>query len=137
MSRFLPLIGSLCFWCLSTVTLGAAPLQITTASLPDGLIGVPYSQTLTATGGTTPYSFQVTTGRLPAGLTLNVSTGQISGIPTESVYGGILTFRVTDTESPPQTATANLTLTIPAILTITTQSLANGQVGVPYSQDSR
>jgi RHS repeat-associated protein len=133
-ARSVLLIGSLCFWCSTTLAWGAAPLQITTRSLPDGLVGVPYSQTLAATGGTAPYIWQVTTGRLPAGLAFNSSTGQISGIPTEAVYSGIIAFRVTDSESSPQTAAATLTLTIPSILTITTSSLVSGQVGVPYSQ---
>jgi hypothetical protein len=133
--RFMRLfIGSLIFSCVFAVTLGAAPLQITTASLPDGLVGQPYLQTLIATGGTMPYIWQVASGRLPAGLTLDPSTGQITGTATAPVYGGVLIFMVTDASSPSQSATATLTLTIPAILMITTSSLPNGQVGVPYSQ---
>ena len=47
------------------------PLQITTTSLPDATAGQPYSATLAATGGTPPYKWKVTSGSLPAGLTLN------------------------------------------------------------------
>ncbi|MHC4714188.1 MAG: putative Ig domain-containing protein [Planctomycetota bacterium] len=55
---------------------------MTTASLADGQIGVAYSQTLGATGGVTPYSWSIVSGSLPAGLSLNSSTGEISGTPT-------------------------------------------------------
>ncbi|WP_159431257.1 S-layer homology domain-containing protein [Thermophilibacter mediterraneus] len=54
---------------------------ITTESLPGGPVGTSYSQTLTATG-TTPITWSVTSGSLPAGLTLNGSTGEIAGTPT-------------------------------------------------------
>ena len=127
-------IGAALLSCAGFVSSGATPLQISTTSLPDGLVGTPYSQTLSATGGATPYQWQVTSGRLPSGLTLDSVTGLISGIPNQATYGGFITFTVTDAGSPPQTATTTLTLTIPAILTITTRSLPDGQVGVPYSQ---
>jgi hypothetical protein len=54
--------------------------QITTTALPNGAIGTPYSQTLAATptGGT----WSITTGSLPVGLSLNATTGEISGTPT-------------------------------------------------------
>jgi hypothetical protein len=56
---------------------------ITTASLPNGTIGILYSQTLQASGGMAPYTWStVAPGALPPGLTLNGSTGQISGTPT-------------------------------------------------------
>jgi len=59
-----------------------SPLSITSASpLPGGAVGVAYSQTLAAIGGTTPYTWSITTGALPDGLTLNSSTGVISGTP--------------------------------------------------------
>ena len=86
-------------------------LTITTTSLPPGQVGVPYSQALAATGGTGPYTWSVTFGRLPNGLSLNPSTGVISGTPTSS-YGGFMTFLVTDSGSPAQTATAILTMTV-------------------------
>ena len=54
------------------------PLQITTSNLPTGATGTAYSQTLTATGGTPPYAWSLSSGSLPAGLTLSTS-GIISG----------------------------------------------------------
>jgi uncharacterized repeat protein (TIGR02543 family) len=49
--------------------------------LPGGVIGSPYSETLAATGDT-PITWSVTVGSLPAGLSLNGATGEISGTPT-------------------------------------------------------
>jgi len=57
-------------------------LNITTTSLPNGVQNVVYSQTLSATGGVTPYTWSLASGNLPSGLTLNATTGVISGIPT-------------------------------------------------------
>ena len=51
------------------------PLLITSGALPGTAIGAAYSQTVTASGGTTPYTFSVSAGALPAGLTLNATTG--------------------------------------------------------------
>jgi len=58
------------------------PLEITTTTLGAGAIGRPYSQTLHATGGRTPYRWAVIGDRLPAGLTLDPAAGQILGTPT-------------------------------------------------------
>ena len=114
----------------------SAPLSITTTSLPNGQVGSPYSATLAATGGTTPYSWSLTSGTLPAGLSLNASTGAISGTPTATANATALTFLLTDSSSPAQTKSVNLTLTIAVSIpppNITTTSLPNGQVGSPYS----
>lgn len=60
------------------------PLAITTASpLPNGTLGLAYSQMLEGTGGTSPYAWSIAVGTLPDGLTLNLSTGVISGTPTK------------------------------------------------------
>ena len=91
-----------------TLTIAPATLTITTVSLSTGVVNVSYSQTLAATGGTGAYTWQLTAGTLPAGLSLNASTGLISGTPTTQVTATPLTFKVTDSGSPAQTATANL-----------------------------
>lgn len=68
-------------------------IGINPSSLTDGTPGTPYSQTLTATGcAQTPLSWQVTSGSLPPGLTLNETTGVISGTPTET---GAFNFTIT------------------------------------------
>jgi RHS repeat-associated protein len=96
-------------------------LQITTASLHDGAVGQAYSATLGATGGTTAYSWSITSGTLPSGLTLNASTGTISGTPTAASGSADFTFEVTDSSAPKQTNEAVLSLNIePQTLTAAT-----------------
>ena len=92
-------------------------LGINTASpLPNGQLGVAYNQTLTASGGKTPYTWSITSGTLPVGLALNASSGAISGTPT-TVGGPVnLTFQVTDNAGAK--ATKVLALTIEKATTI-------------------
>jgi len=117
-----------------TLTIVPATLAISTTTLPNGQVGVAYSATLAATGGTVPYGWSITAGTLPAGLALNAATGAIIGTPTAAVNAAPLTFKIVDAGNPVQTKSVNLTLTIvPATLAITTTSVPNGQVGVPYS----
>jgi len=68
------------------------PLSITCGLFPSGQMGLPYSHTCVASGGTPPYTFSITAGSLPPGLTLNPSTGTISGIP---LAFGTFTFTIT------------------------------------------
>ena len=60
-----------------------SPLSISTTSLPNGQVGVAYNATLSASGGTVPYNWVVSSGTLPAGLALNAATGAITGMPTQ------------------------------------------------------
>ena len=112
-----------------SITINPA-LAITTASLPTGFTGTAYNTTVTATGGTTPYTFTAT--GLPAGLSISTG-GAITGSPTTA---GTTTAAITVTDSTPGTHltnTANLSITIESALTITTGSLASGVVGVAYN----
>jgi hypothetical protein len=59
----------------------AGALSITTISLPNGTVGTAYSQTFCAAGGSGSYSWSVVAGSLPSGISLNPSTGTISGTP--------------------------------------------------------
>jgi hypothetical protein len=119
---------------LSGVGIGAG-LQITTTSLSNGQVGVAYGQTVTATGGTTPYAWSISAGSLPAGLMLNATTGAISGTPTTAGVSNF-TVQVTDSETTPVSKTAPLSITTtPAALSITTSTLPNGSQGVAYSQN--
>ena len=86
-----------------------APLSISTASLPAGVRGVPYSAQLGATGASGNYSWSLAAGSLPAGLSLG-SNGTISGTPT-SAATSLITVRVT---SHTAVATKSLSLTVSA-----------------------
>jgi Putative Ig domain len=95
-----------------SVAATTASVQIVSSSVPSGLVGSSYSTTLAATGGTTPYSWDISSGALPAGLTLS-SAGTISGTPTGAGTFSI-TVKVTDSGSPATSASANLSVTIAA-----------------------
>ena len=106
-------------------------LGISTSSLPAATAGRAYSQTLAASGGSGPYTWS-STNNLPPGLTLNATTGVISGNPTTAgTYPSIV---VTVTDSTSATANKTLSITVNAAMQITTLSLASGAVGSPYSQ---
>jgi large repetitive protein len=92
----------------------SAILAITTASpLPDAEVGKSYNKTLARSGGVAPFSWTVTPP-LPTGLTLEASSGKITGIPAAGTDGSyILTFTVKDSSAPiPQAAIKSLTLKI-------------------------
>ncbi len=112
-----------------------AVFAITTSSLPNGTVGQPYSTSLSGSGGTPPYTWSITPA-LPSGLSLNTTTGAITGTPV-SAGTGSHTFTLRDSTVPPLTAQTTLTLTInpaPAGLSITTTSLPDGNVGQSYNQ---
>jgi len=60
-----------------------AQLAVTTTSLPEGLVNTHYAQVLRAVGGKTPYRWELGSGALPAGLSMNASSGLLSGTLTE------------------------------------------------------
>ena len=90
---------------------GGTPLTITTTSLPAGTVGQPYSAPVAATGGTTTYTWSIAPGTLPPGLTLNASTGTISGTPTKPGNSSF-TISVSDSSPTKQTATQALSIKI-------------------------
>jgi len=93
----------------STIQTEPTSPQITTTTFPNGTVGQPYSQTLQATGGTPPYSWSITNGNLPNGLSLNESSGEISGTPTAD---GTFNFTAQVEDSEQQTDTQDLFITI-------------------------
>ena len=104
-----------------TINSAPLPLSITTTSLPAGTVGVPYSASLAATGGTPPYTWtevglfgstgppdEIIPVSLPGGLTLNTD-GTITGIP---VAAGTSSMVATVTDTASATATAAIPVTI-------------------------
>jgi hypothetical protein len=97
--------------------------------------GVAYSSTFTATGGTSPYLFSISTGKLPSGLKINSATGAVTGTPCNT---GTVTFTgkvVDSTTGTALSATATCSVTIapkPTPLSLTCAA-NSGTFGVPYS----
>jgi hypothetical protein len=111
---------------------GGTPLNITTATVNDGMIGQAYNASVAATGGTGAKAFSISAGTLPAGLTISAS-GAISGQPTGPAGDASFTVSVTDSAATPATDSQALTITIVDTLTITTASIPNPVSGQPYS----
>ena len=98
-----------------TVTYGSPPnppLSITTTSLATVDINTSYSQTLTASGGISPFVWSITSGTLPTGLMLNASSGAITGVPTVAGNQNV-TFELTDAHNQYATATLSIAIVIP------------------------
>ena len=127
--------NSLGFSVVLDAVAGVASLTVTTTSLASGIVKTPYSQTLAASGGKPTYTWSVPPGTLPPGLTLNTSSGVITGSPTTPGTFNF-TVTVTDSSSPVQTATAPLSIQITAMppVSIITAVLGPGTVGTAYSQ---
>jgi hypothetical protein len=121
-----------------SITIPAA-LVITTPSLTipvrqNGPAYPTYSLGLTATGGTAPYYWGISSGSLPSGLTLDFSTGVLFGTLTPSGNYSF-TVQAADSAPVPQTATRTYTLSIAARpFSVLNQSAATGTVGIPFSE---
>ena len=111
----------------------AAAPTITTDTLPGGKVGEAYSQTLSATG-TTPITWGIDSGNLPAGLTLDEATGEISGTPTAA---GTASFTV-KAENSAGSDTKELSIAIakaaPTEHTVTVTSGGNGTASASPSK---
>jgi hypothetical protein len=99
----------------------------------DGVVGQSYvAFPFTTTGGTAPIIWQAT--GLPTGLSINPSTGQISGIPTvANPTGSTVQVTATDSALPPVVLSATITIRVGAVIQITPATLPAGTIGTPYS----
>ena len=111
------------------------PLSIGGPSSLSAVKGTSFTNALPATGGTPPYSWQVAAGALPAGISLNSTTGTLAGTPTAPGSFGVM-IQVTDSRS--QTAQKPLTFTVtdPAVppVEILTSVLPAATKGVGFNQ---
>ena len=101
-----------------TVTIGAATIALNPATLPGATLATAYSQTLTASGGIAPYAYAVTSGTLPAGMSLNTTTGVLSGTPT-ALGSSTFTVRATDSSTgtgAPYSGTRSYTLVVGQVI---------------------
>jgi hypothetical protein len=95
-----------------TIAIGAPqPLAINTSSLLEGTLGTPYNARLVAMGGTPPYTWSIAAGALPTKVSLNSTTGAISGTPS-STGTASFTVRVTDSSSTLETQTQALSIAV-------------------------
>ena len=104
-------------------------VTIATASLPGGTVGLAYNQTLAAANGLAPYTWSVSVGSPPAGLLLNATTGALAGTPTAA---GPFSFTITVTDALGGKASRAYSGTIASAPSVTTATLPNGEIGVPY-----
>ena len=115
-----------------TLVVDACAVAVAPATLPNGTQSSAYSQTITASGGAGPYTFAVTAGALPGGLSL-LPSGLLTGTPSAS---GTFNFTVTATDSVGCTGSRAYSLIVdPCPLVITPALLPGGSVGAPYSQN--
>ena len=114
-----------------TVTAPTLNVSPVTGQLTGGRVGTAYGEiTLAASAGTAPYRYVVTSGQLPAGLTLDGTTGRLSGTPT---MAGTSSFTVTATDANRATGTASYSIAIaiqaptahPSTATVAANSTAN------------
>ncbi len=113
------------------------PIQITTASLPNLTEGASYSETVSATGGLNLYDWDMQGA--PSWLTIDVSSGVISGTPPAGSAGASFSISITVTDftpNPALTDTKNFTISVLQVgaspITITTTSLQQGTEEISY-----
>jgi hypothetical protein len=112
-----------------TQTINAAP-QVPTTALAAGTAGTSYSAAVAANGGTTPYTWSISAGSLPAGLSLNTSTGAITGTPTTE---GAINFTVQVTDADGITATQPLSIVVNAVINALSPSFGPAGTSVTIS----
>ncbi len=115
-------------------TVGCPIITISPATLPDGALGTAYNQNLTQSGGNGTITWNISAGALPGGLTLNSTSGALSGTPTGTgTYN--FTVRATDANNCPGERAYSLTITgsCPAI-SVFPATLPSGFVGITYNQ---
>lgn len=122
-------VSNIAYKSISLVANGS--LSISPSLLPPALLSNPYSQKITARDGVAPYTYEIVAGALPAGLSLDVLTGLISGIPnTDSTYN--FTVRVTDANANIGSKAYSIVVTGP--LPLSPSSLPSGLLNTNYSQ---
>ena len=110
------------------IGVGQAKVTITTTTLPTGTVSVSYSQALSTSGGKAPYTWSVSAGALPGGLSL--SAGTISGTPSSR---GTFQFTVRVLDGAGDTDTQPLTIIVNSNPVITTETLPNAIAGSSYT----
>src|SRR4051794_17589909 len=111
-------------------TQALAALKVTTTMLPEAIAGTRYDAALAANGGPQPFSWSLSSGSLPGGLSV-VTSGSISGVPASA---GVANFTVQVKDANGSTDTQNLRLTVNPAVSVGTASLPDAQLGSHYTQ---
>ena len=118
--------------CGITIAAASASSLSLTCGSNSGRVGQPYISSLVATGGAPPYTYSITAGGLPSGLTLSSSTGAITGTPTAADAFSDMS-RVVDSAGASSTSSCGITIAAAPAATLSLTCSANsGQVGQPY-----
>jgi predicted RNA-binding protein with TRAM domain len=116
---------------IESVYIAGTP-SIDLSTLGNGEVNVAYTAAPSVSGGTNPYAWSVSAGSLPTGLTIDSTTGVITGTPS---VAGSDTFTVTATDDNGRTTSEGTTVVVSADPSISTSSLPAAQVGVAYNED--
>jgi hypothetical protein len=109
------------------------PPMITTTSVPDATLNAAYTAPITATGGVPPLAWTLSSGTLPAGLTLGKSTTDTVNITGKATTAGASTFTVTVTDAAGASNTSvQFQIVVSSLAFTTTSPLPAGTVGTPY-----
>ena len=117
----------------ASITVSSSQLTILSPQFPSGGVGTAYSIAMKAAGGTPAYTWSITSGQLPTGLSMGSSSGVISGTPT---VGGTFKFTISvaDSASPAQSISTSASITVASSqLTISSPLFPSGGVGTAYS----
>ncbi len=109
------------------------PALVVTCPSSTAQVGVAYSSAVVGTGGMGPYSnYGLFNGSLPPGLTLNSSTGAVTGIPTSAGAFPFAAFVIDAFQHGHINYNCGITVTVPVSLSVTCQAVNTGDVGVPF-----
>lgn len=114
-----------------SITVGTPTITIAPSIVRAATVGTAYSESVTAANGMAPYTYNLSAGSLPAGLSLNTSTGALSGTPTA---GGVFNFSVRATDSSTGSGTHAYSMTVAApTVAIAPATMSLMTVGTSYN----